>query len=301
MQTGEFRHGLYQMITYPDFGFYQMMPHDHLRDRSGTPFTESEHGNWKFHLSIDPDDLPKAWDIVAAKLMNHTHAHIAKVTKPEVSERFANPNSIQAGKHITIYTFKAINPEVYKTLIQDIEESLAQNGIKAGPRSNADRIIPGGVYTGYRSDKDNNGGYIGSDTIQNLPRDQRHNPFNQPDPYIKFTIENRYQPKSKADNARDFNSEDWFEVTDRTGKVAKYFVLDDKSRTEQVAMHENLYNAGIDYEQKASSINGGCTVLSVKGEHNLKKLDTLLNIPQSPKSPTTPSTKGGFLQRMLGR
>jgi hypothetical protein len=349
MKSGGFRHDLYQMVTAPDFGFYQMMPHDHLTDGTGQPLSEAEHGNYKFHLSIDTADVPRAWDIVSNKLMNHTHAHIAKVTKPDTSERFNNPDSIQAGKHITIYTFKDISPEVYKSLIQDIETELSDNGIKPGAQSNADRIIPGGKYTGYRSDKDNNGEYIGSSDIRHLPRERRHNPFNQADPYKNFEIrhqdqrlenkihQNPKQPTKETTEEKGFlkrigdtvkglakkgfqraapqgpqpkvtqnvahekslRKNDWVTVTDRSGQSAQYFILDGKSNAQQAMMHEALSGAGIDYHQKQSSINGGCTVLSVSGRDNIQKLNSLMNPNAKPSSPK-PSDRSGGMGGMSG-
>jgi hypothetical protein len=67
----------------------------------------------------------------------------------------------------------------------------------------------------------------------------------------------------------------WIAVDMSNGQNAMYCVLDGKSNAEQAMIHAKLSDAGIDYIQKTSSLNGGCEVLAVSGAANLRKLDTL--------------------------
>jgi|GEM_PF-2397586 len=182
MQRGEFSHPDYEIVTKPGFNFYQLMPQGTALDSSG---------DHKFHLSIDPEHLEEAWDIVVDELVNSGYPQVAKVAIPETARNFANPNSIQAGKMITVYTQDGISPSVYTDILENIENRLSDANIKAGPASNADRIIGGGQYTSYRLDRDLNGEYVSSSKLTDVPRDSRHNPFGRPDPYENFSLNTR--------------------------------------------------------------------------------------------------------------
>ena len=190
MQNWEFQHPSYQMFTTPDFGFYQLMPNEGIDTNSM--------GQYKFHMTIHPDDVSQAWDIVAQELMNSPYPQVAKVTKPETTAKFANPDSIQAGKMITVYTRDNVPPEFYKDLMQRLENRLDQAGIRSGPLSNADRIIPGGKYSSYRAESGPNGEYMASADMTGISRDQRHNPWNQPDPFDDMQMQTRTPRPSVA-------------------------------------------------------------------------------------------------------
>jgi hypothetical protein len=259
MQSGQFQDERYMSFTYDGFGFYQLMPQDKFTDKTGQKLSDAPHGKYKFHLSVDVDDLERAWDIVANKLLNHTHAHMAKVTKPDVVQRFNRPDYPQAGKMITLYTFEEISPEVYKQLVVDIEQALNAGGIKPGPEIHRDRMIPGGQYTGYRIEKDENGEYINQAQIAMDRSMPVYNPLGQYDPLADFEIRDQNP-----------NLESWFNVTS-SGVSKFYYVLDDKSPEQQQAMREFLDGHGIAPQEKRSSLHGGCDVLGVTG-HDMAKL-----------------------------
>jgi hypothetical protein len=155
---------------------------------------------WKFHLSIHPDDLPKAWDIVSDILMRN-NVGAAKVATPENAVKFHDPRSHLAGKQITIYGPGNLS---WADQMREIEIALRQNNIRPSVQSVVgDRMIPGSRYAGYRNDKafenlqpyrnpafidKEEPGYIGADEIRDdlIPRgivraDMAHNPSHQPD------------------------------------------------------------------------------------------------------------------------
>jgi hypothetical protein len=190
MVRGRFSHPTYFCHTEADFGFYQLMVKSGVRDKAGDDLSKIDEmkGKWKFHLSIAAHDVPRAWDTVAETLINHPYAALAKVAKPDVAERLSDSRNLQAGKHITIYTYDAISPSIYKRLLQGLEIKLDAAGITPGPQSHTDRIVQGSKYTSYRTDEGPNGEYVSSSSLAKISRNTRHNPWNTPDPYIDFGI-----------------------------------------------------------------------------------------------------------------
>ena len=178
--------GQYELNSPADFGFLQLEPRG----------SNIETGQWKFHISVDTDDVPRAWDIVAEELMQDGPDHLAKVVKPDTARAFANPDSIQAGKMITIYENGIDSPQHYQDLLARIEKRLTDAGIKPGPATNADRAIPGSRYSSYRMENDPNGRYMASKDLADLPKEQRFNPYNSPDPYKNADLGHVYEAKT---------------------------------------------------------------------------------------------------------
>lgn len=205
MQTGTFNRPDYFMHTKPDFGFYQLMPRN-------IPNLDKRLGDFKFHISVNPGDVPQAWNIVAEELMGANVTGVAKVVKPDTALSHANPDSIQAGKMITVYTEKGVPTTYYRNLIQKLEDRLHEAKIRPGPHSNSDYIIPGGRYSSYRLDRGPNGEYVASADMQHIPREKRHNPWDLPDPYKNFALnlpENGKQLTPKFILSSQPSPEDW--------------------------------------------------------------------------------------------
>ncbi len=64
--------------------------------------------------------------------------------------------------------------------MRKLERQLASRGIRPGPRSPMDRVVPGSAYLSYRNDRTQDGAYS---------RAQHYNAGNHPDPYQDFSIE----------------------------------------------------------------------------------------------------------------
>lgn len=119
---------------------------------------------WKFHISVHPDDLPRAWDAIVPYLQEQNIA-LAKVAIPEMAKQHgvitgkSGERNMQAGKMITLYVEKSLGKEPIHTnqqwgeIINGIETRLAHAGVRPGPKVASDRAIPGAQYTHYRSEK----------------------------------------------------------------------------------------------------------------------------------------------------
>lgn len=236
MLDGRFVHPVYKSYTKQDLGFLQLMLKRGVRDKEGNDLSDLDKmmGPWKFHLSIAPVDVPRAWDIVANTLIEHPYASLAKVTKPDNAVKFSNPQSIQAGKHITIYTYRDLSPNIYKDLLRNIEDKFDAAGIKPGPRSNADRLIPGSRYASYRLEEGPNGEYVSSSSLSHLPRDKRYNPWNSPDPYRNFRIS----------NASDVNIA-WQKATSESSPNIVQRVLKDLWQNATTTLESTLTDLGV--------------------------------------------------------
>ena len=116
-----------------------------------TPESHYAYGDgWKFHLSIHPEDLPKAWDIVSSIAMENDVGG-AKVTTPDTAWSFHDPSNYQAGKQITIY---GAGSSSWADQMREIEIALRENGIRPSVQNiEGDRMVPGSRYAGYRNEK----------------------------------------------------------------------------------------------------------------------------------------------------
>lgn len=150
---------------------------------------------WKFHLSVTPEDLPRAMDIVMEAVERHG-VQAFKVANPDIAAAFDMPDNPQAGKQFTLYGARNDPNFRWDTVIRDIEIRFAEAGIRPSASSiQGDRMVPGSRYAGYRnelshgqlSEYANRDGYLGADEIRNAVADGRvqpgweHNPTRQPD------------------------------------------------------------------------------------------------------------------------
>ena len=136
--------------------------------------TDSNHdkdSTWKIHLSIHPNDLNRAWDLVYPILMEHgvpcfktTRNTVSQVMYTAMSKADTNSGSLtlaekeQAlrdiirvanGMQITIYIPEGKERE-YNNLLDQIEPILYQAGIHPGVIDKSDRAL--GIYSSVRNE-----------------------------------------------------------------------------------------------------------------------------------------------------
>ncbi len=164
-------------------GFWlQLYPPDYAQ---GYPVDD-----WKFRLSVAPQDVERAWNIVAETLMNdHGRSHIAKVAASSSIEKLSDPAAGQRGKMITIYTNKNTDPAHYMRLCAYLEQQLSAAGIAPGLSVKGDRPVPGSSYLSYRNDRTPDGAYNDAASNRALPAHLQYNPTMSADPYAGFVLD----------------------------------------------------------------------------------------------------------------
>lgn len=143
---------------------------------------------WKFHLSVDPKDVPKAWQIFAEYAMTHKNIHVAKVAGPAVVEEFSDgsPDNGQLGKMITAYDS---GTEPWGVILSDIEHLFTKNGIRPGYAVRDDKQVSGSRFTFYRF-SGGPGKYIPAMDLEKLPREQRYyTGLNIPDKFAQLSVQ----------------------------------------------------------------------------------------------------------------
>lgn len=102
----------------------------------------------KFHLSVDPRDVAKAWNLIADRLVND--GMHAKVVTPEgityIQQNFPGSEG-QAGIVISFNPDNVGEAEQWTTRLSAIERTFVEHGIRPGPDISSGRKIPGGRYT----------------------------------------------------------------------------------------------------------------------------------------------------------
>src|SRR5262249_51470338 len=86
----------YEAGTNSDGSFIELVRRGYNSEQH---YTQGD--GWKFHLSIHPDDVPRALDLVAPILMENGVGAIKVATPQNIS--FYGPQASVAGKQITIY------------------------------------------------------------------------------------------------------------------------------------------------------------------------------------------------------
>lgn len=104
---------------------------------------------WKFHVSVAPEQLDKAWAIASDYLMAEG-VEMFKVVTPDTRDTFADSANLQAGKMLTAYATEN-GPDMAQVL-SGLEQRLIENGISPGPAVHNDRPIEGSRYLSYRND-----------------------------------------------------------------------------------------------------------------------------------------------------
>ena len=138
-----------------------------------------EINGWKFHMSVDPDNVPEAWNIVQERIVEQ--GLIAKVTTTTASQKFADEHNPQRGKMITIYDDNSRQRD-WGMVLNDIEQQFIEQGIKPGPQVHIDRPVEGSQFTSYMNDRDQNFEYISG-------KDRKtYNDGGRPDPHSELSI-----------------------------------------------------------------------------------------------------------------
>lgn len=134
---------------------------------------------WKFHMTIDPERVPEAWDIVQEQVVEA--GLFAKVTTPDASDRFSHATHPQRGKMITIYDDSTRDRD-WGIILSEIEEQLMARGVAPSQPVHIDRPVDGSQYFSYTNDRDLNMEYIdGKDRSS-------YNHAGHPDPFKEISI-----------------------------------------------------------------------------------------------------------------
>lgn len=131
-----------------------------FKDRS-SPHQDS---SWKAHISIDPNQLGQAWDIIGPELMKAGVPHF-KVTRPSAIAENANhiastvPSALPQlltdderltkGMQVTVYLPEGQEKATLKVL-EGIEKKLKKAGISPGKIDGSDEAL--GKFTSVRND-----------------------------------------------------------------------------------------------------------------------------------------------------
>ncbi len=105
---------------------------------------------WKFHLSIKPEDLPKAWDTILEDIVKSgASAQVATPDHSELLNMEAPINSPEQGRMITL---QGNDPQKMMELVQTIEEKLIEEGIQPSqPALNAN-AVEGSKFISYSNE-----------------------------------------------------------------------------------------------------------------------------------------------------
>ncbi|MDR3502570.1 MAG: hypothetical protein P4L79_08300 [Legionella sp.] len=136
-----------------------------------TDSNNEKDSSWKIHLSIHPNDLNKAWDLIYPILMEHevpcfkttrntvSHAMYTAMSKADTSansltvaekeQALRDIIRVFNGMQITIYIPEGKECE-YNDLLERIEPILYQAGIRPGVIDKSDRAL--GIYSSVRNE-----------------------------------------------------------------------------------------------------------------------------------------------------
>jgi hypothetical protein len=140
-----------------DHAFLQMaaVPYNFFRNRTGYTCFASQalSGNkerlpWEFYLSVHPDDLARAFELVSERLLNSTKGDFYfTVSDPSVKHSRGHIRN-----QMTLYTFKSSHGEMLQPAtvmynhLRHIEQDLISQGIRVGEHEGHRDKIPGSQY-----------------------------------------------------------------------------------------------------------------------------------------------------------
>ncbi|WP_133135088.1 hypothetical protein [Legionella rowbothamii] len=136
-----------------------------------TDSNNEKDSSWKIHLSIHPNDLNRAWDLIYPFLMEHevpcfktTRNTVSQIMYTAMDKADTSSNSLTAaekeqalrdiirvfnGMQITIYIPEGKERE-YNDLLERIEPILYEAGIRPGVIDKSDRAL--GIYSSVRNE-----------------------------------------------------------------------------------------------------------------------------------------------------
>lgn len=158
---------------------------------------ENDPTGWKFHISIAPEHIIPAFNLIAPNLM--TKQICFKVSEEKHHTSLGNMDEDNCGKAIVIFADKT---QKIEPLLRQIEQTFHDAGIKPGPSVTNDRKISGSSYIFYRNDQSEAGKYIPAAALDRLHPSQRYNPTGKDDPYRKLDIyptQNTQSPETDSE------------------------------------------------------------------------------------------------------
>lgn len=258
MNEGTFRAP--DAVSYPEGPWLRFSTKD---------FDNDTDTGWKFHVAVHPDDLPKAWNIVAETLSASLFPASAVVATPNTSERLSKAG--QSGKAIAIHTTTQMGPERFSMMINQIHVKLHAAGVRPHAAPEGIRAVPGSPYLSYRNALNRDGTHV--------PAGPHYNKAGIKDPYASFVADPLKQPEAEqprrireADMPRDptkkeFQHYEWEDVHVSGPPMVKLYI--DAMAAHRVRMiGEELNAAGINYEIKMSA-SKGVMAIYVRGEDAL--------------------------------
>jgi hypothetical protein len=144
---------------------------------------------WMFHITVDPNYLEQAWELLHSQLLNTKTGSLAfaliDVDRTEGG----------AAKQIILYTFHDEEGLLFQStkamlhLLHKIERKLCSANIPAGETGIAAQKIPGSHYVSIRNALiPGTKRYISStDALKRAPT-QPFNPYNADNPYASFSM-----------------------------------------------------------------------------------------------------------------
>lgn len=162
-----------------------------MHDQARNIVRRPDVNGWKLHISVNKDDMEKAWDLIYPILMRRKVGRI-KITSPVVlaNNRPAHAAVIES-KQFTIYTeHNTFTPDEWKSIMLEVEKELLKNNIRpSAKKPNANNDISGSRYFTYRHE-----GRLEEDNRQGMLR-MVYVPDDEADQYAK---KNGTQPYNVA-------------------------------------------------------------------------------------------------------
>ena len=130
---------------------------------------------WKAHVSIDPEDLARGWDLIYPLLKEH--AVRFKVTNVNKRKNEKEGDRLHDGMQVTLYMLPGSEKTV-QILLNNIEHCLRANGIKPGKIHQSDKSL--GDFVSVR--------HAGSKEYVSAAQAESYNPENVPDPFVRCDL-----------------------------------------------------------------------------------------------------------------
>ena len=180
--------------------------------------TKIRDSGWRFHISCDPHDVPRAWHIVVDELTESGSFNAARVANVNMTRILSDPFLAKGknGRVITIYNNENVPPGEQGRLLQRIEQRLHEEDVGPGLSVLGSRKVPGSNYLFYQNEPD-------FQDRAAVTADSHYNPHGYKDPYENFSIApHRYPvPQSPemrtADRLSTVSRFDWEPASDDNG------------------------------------------------------------------------------------
>ncbi|HVY12570.1 MAG TPA: hypothetical protein VHB73_03285 [Alphaproteobacteria bacterium] len=177
----------HNQLTNEGVGLKGTQPGSPFHLHASTYFLQFDNGaavrgelsGWKFHLTVQPADVPRATQIIGDIYQKYGLSTF-KVATETAQRIFSQRDEGQAGKMFTLYDTGEGNQK-WLSALQEIEARFNQENIHSCHPVQGDRALPGSRYAYYRYDGGRN--YISAHETEMLPPEQRYNPHRLQDPF----------------------------------------------------------------------------------------------------------------------